>query len=40
MMDQVKLKYIDYGIPNFIVNDLDPLTSKMLYNNSKYKGDK
>ncbi len=28
-MDQVKLNYIDDGIPNFIVNDLDPLTGKM-----------
>ena len=28
-MDQVKINYIDDGIPNFIVNDLDPLTSKM-----------
>lgn len=38
MMDQVKLKYIDYGIPNFIVNDLDPLTSKMsdFYNEVQF----
>ena len=33
-MDQIKLNYIDDGIPNFIVNDLDPLTDKIsaVYN--------
>ena len=28
-MDQIKINYIDDGIPNFVVNDLDPLTCKM-----------
>ena len=38
MMDQVKLNYIDDGIPNFIVNDLDPLTGKMsdFYNEVQF----
>ena len=38
MMDQVKLNYIDDGIPNFIVNDLDPLTDKMsdFYNEVQF----
>mgnify|MGYP002835833334 CR=1 FL=1 len=38
MIDQVKLNYIDDGIPNFIVNDLDPLTDKMsdFYNQVQF----
>ena len=37
-MDQVKLNYIDDGIPNFIVNDLDPLTEKIsaFYNDVQF----
>ena len=37
-MDQLKLNYIDDGIPNFIVNDLDPLTDKMsaFYNDVQF----
>ena len=38
MMDKIKLKYIDDVIPNFIVNDLDPLTDKMsaFYNDVQF----
>ena len=38
IMDQIKLNYIDDGIPNFIVNDLDPLTDKIsaFYNDVQF----
>ena len=38
IMDQLKLNYIEDGIPNFIVNDLDPLTDKMsaFYNDVQF----
>ena len=38
MMDHINLNYIDDGIPNFIINDLDPLTGKMadFYNEVQF----
>ena len=38
MIDKVKLNFIDDGIPNFIINDLDPLTGKMsdFYNEVQF----
>jgi len=38
LMDQIKINYIDDGIPIFIVNDLDPLTDKMsaFYNDVQF----